>query len=154
MKRSRSLADYLLDTSAASALMRRDPRALKWVSSLPGTVSVHLPAVGHGEILYGLLRLPAGHRRDTLESDYLLLRSHLPPPLPISEDVAEAYAAVRSALDARGIRLPENDLWIAATALTNGLTLVTDDQHFRSVPRLETVTWYPPDPAGARGAPS
>lgn len=41
----------------------------------------------------------------------------------------------------RGIVIPENDLWIAATALSAGLTLVTNDNHFAAVPDLQTANW-------------
>ena len=41
----------------------------------------------------------------------------------------------------RGLRLGENDNWIAATALILGLRLVSRDASFQHVPRLR-VTAY------------
>ena len=38
-----------------------------------------------------------------------------------------------------GKQLGENDNWIAATALTLGLRLVTRDDAFRRVPRLRVI---------------
>ena len=37
--------------------------------------------------------------------------------------------------------IPESDVWIAATALQHGLTLVTRDAHFGEVEGLDTEAW-------------
>ena len=60
-------------------------------------------------------------------------------PLPIDEGVAEAWASLRLALREAGVRLRANDAWIAATALSLGLPLVTQDGDFDGVPGLAVV---------------
>ena len=55
--------------------------------------------------------------------------------------ISESYALTKAALEQMGIVLPENDLWIAATALVHGQTLVTDDGHFATVPGLRVENW-------------
>jgi tRNA(fMet)-specific endonuclease VapC len=37
--------------------------------------------------------------------------------------------------------IPENDIWIAASAVQYGLTLATRDRHFEEVERLQTEAW-------------
>ena len=47
--------------------------------------------------------------------------------------VAENYARVRQHLKEKGLPIPENDIWIAATADSNGMKLITQDRHFQNI---------------------
>jgi predicted nucleic acid-binding protein len=49
------------------------------------------------------------------------------------------YAAVKLARQQRGLSLDENDLWVAATALALGATLVSRDSDFESIDGLPIV---------------
>ena len=61
---------------------------------------------------------------------------------PIDETVAEQYAAVRAALEARGLSIGVNDTWIAAHGLVLGATVVTDNmREFSRVAGLLTENW-------------
>jgi predicted nucleic acid-binding protein len=53
--------------------------------------------------------------------------------MPIHEDAARAWALLRVHLAAGGRRVNVNDLWIAATALSRGLPVVTQDGDFDAV---------------------
>ncbi len=50
--------------------------------------------------------------------------------LPIDGEVAAEWARLRVHLAQAGRRVNVNDLWIAATALANGLPVVTQDDDF------------------------
>lgn len=54
---------------------------------------------------------------------------------------AQEYGAIRALLRAAGRPIPENDVWIAATARQHGLTLATRDAHFAHVPALQIEAW-------------
>jgi predicted nucleic acid-binding protein len=41
----------------------------------------------------------------------------------------------------KAIDRPENDLWIAATALRHNLTLITYDAHFDRIPHVTKERW-------------
>jgi predicted nucleic acid-binding protein len=41
----------------------------------------------------------------------------------------------------KGRPLPENDIWIAATAVHHGIVLVTRDHHFQEVEDLQIEDW-------------
>lgn len=56
------------------------------------------------------------------------------PALPIDRAIAARYGELRATTR----RLPSNDLWIAATALANDLTLVTGDEHQAALPLVRT----------------
>ena len=58
---------------------------------------------------------------------------------PIPEEAGDFYAAVKLARQQRGLTLDENDLWIAATALALGATLVTRDGDFGAIDGLRVV---------------
>ena len=44
---------------------------------------------------------------------------------PVPERAGDLYAAVKLARQQRGLTLDENDLWVAATTLALGATLVS-----------------------------
>lgn len=50
--------------------------------------------------------------------------------LPIDEEVAAAWAHLRVHLAEHGGRVNVNDLWIAATAVSRGLPVLTQDADF------------------------
>jgi tRNA(fMet)-specific endonuclease VapC len=58
------------------------------------------------------------------------------------EAAAHIYGKLRSELEARGEMIGDNDLWIAAHAITAQLVLVSNDQNeFRRVPGLKLQNW-------------
>lgn len=62
--------------------------------------------------------------------------------LPFSLEVAWEYGRAYRHLAANGQLIGGNDLWIAATALANGMPLVTRNlRHFRRIPNLEVVAY-------------
>jgi tRNA(fMet)-specific endonuclease VapC len=135
------LADWLLDTIAVSALMRQDAAVIAHLSRLSSADTVYLSVIAHAEIRFGIHRMPAGRRKRVVERAYELLLPQVGPLMEVTREVSETYARTKAALERRGTILPENDVWIAATALVNHLTLVTDDGHFAAVPGLSVENW-------------
>jgi predicted nucleic acid-binding protein len=60
-------------------------------------------------------------------------------PIPIDQAVAETWARLRVSLREFGLRMHVNDSWIAATAMTLGIPVVTQDDDFVHAPGLEVV---------------
>ena len=54
-------------------------------------------------------------------------------------EVAKMYGKIKSNLKAKGRPIPENDIWIAATALAADLELVTADSDFENISGLCVV---------------
>jgi tRNA(fMet)-specific endonuclease VapC len=61
--------------------------------------------------------------------------------LLIDLDVALRFGQLQHELQAKGKPIPVNDLWIAATAITNNLALITRDSHFQHVNGLQIINW-------------
>jgi tRNA(fMet)-specific endonuclease VapC len=54
---------------------------------------------------------------------------------------ADVYAQLKHDLKRRGFTMPDNDLWIAATAMQYDVTLVARDAHFDWITGLRVEQW-------------
>ncbi len=131
---------FLLDTNAFSDLMRENPRMDEHLSSLAADDSVVICTIVRGEILYGIARLPAGKRRLELAEKAANLFAVV-PAAAVPENAAEHYASIKVTRQRKGLALDENDLWIAATALAWGATLISRDSDFRGIDGLTVDDW-------------
>jgi predicted nucleic acid-binding protein len=61
--------------------------------------------------------------------------------LRVDERTAGEYAEIRGELKREGRPIPGNDVWIAALARQHGLPVLSRDEHFDFVPRVERVRW-------------
>ena len=138
------MPDRLLDTSTVSALVRAEPIAVSHLARAPGNDALFLSVVSNGEIRYGIGRLPQGKRRRIIERAYHALLPRFGPWLDVTVTISETYGRIKTVLTGGGVVLPENDLWIAATALVHDLVLVSKDRHFALVPGLTTENWSTP----------
>jgi tRNA(fMet)-specific endonuclease VapC len=128
----------LLDTNAVSDLMRDHPKVKARVAQHPDPVLTSV--IVAGEIRYGLSRLPQGKKRKDLEARAQSILAALGIE-PVTEPIANYYGNLRASLEGQGLNLDDNDLWIAATALTHGYLVVTRDQDFSRVPGLQVEDW-------------
>lgn len=60
-------------------------------------------------------------------------------PLAVDEAVSEVWALLISRLRAEGRRAPINDSWIAATAISHGVPIVTQDADYDAMPGIEVI---------------
>jgi predicted nucleic acid-binding protein len=60
--------------------------------------------------------------------------------LPIDDDIAVSYALIKSELEKTGKKLPENDVWIAATAHVYGLPVISFDKHFSYISQIQLIS--------------
>lgn len=130
---------YLLDTNALSQLIR-DPR---------GNVGMRLRQVGDSNVFTSIvvaceLRYGARKRNSALLSeriDRVLSSIHV---APLESGVDVCYAQIRQELESAGRSIGANDLLIAAHALEQSATLITDNvDEFRRVPGLQIDNWVP-----------
>jgi len=123
---------YLLDTNVAIAIVEREinfqdrPKAQGFLNT---TVL--------GELYFGVEK--SSRVEENLER-LQRLRSVF-SVLVCDDETARHYGIIRYALLRKGRPIPENDIWIAASARQHGLTLATRDGHFDDVDGLITETW-------------
>ncbi len=68
------------------------------------------------------------------------------PLLPVDMATARAHAQVWADMAAAGILIGPHDLWLAATCIAHGLTIVTANvREFTRVPGLAVEVWSRPD---------
>lgn len=60
-------------------------------------------------------------------------------PVVIDDSVAKAWATLRGRLRDAGRRMPVNDSWIAATAISLGVPVVTQDDDYDGAPGVEVI---------------
>ena len=125
--------DYLLETSTCSLLRAHVPRVVAHFASLSDEDDyVFTCTIVKGEILFGIERLPIGRRRQSLENQIVNLFAEL-PCLAVPEETANYYAEMKTQAEQQGTSLSDNDLWIAATAMTLNAILVTSDLDFQRI---------------------
>lgn len=129
---------YLLDTDTIIYLVHRrsDAVAARFARLRP--VEVAMSCITFGELRFGAEK--SGRRVESMAAlDRLVGRIAV---LPLDVPASEAYGRVRAALETGGRPMGNNDLWIAAHALSAGLTLVTNNEReFSRVAALKTENW-------------
>jgi tRNA(fMet)-specific endonuclease VapC len=131
---------YVLDTNVVSALMKGDAKVLARLKRVSrADVCVPQPVVA--EIEYGIQRLPRSKRKDALASRFELLKNEI-RRVAWSDEVSEAFGAVKAGLERKGERIEDFDAAVAAHALAEGCILVTANlKHLTRVPGLEVEDW-------------
>jgi tRNA(fMet)-specific endonuclease VapC len=120
------------------ALMREDEALSLWLLSLSENDIVMTCPIARGEILYGIGRFAQGRRRWELEAKASQIFFSLPSePIPASS--GDFYSHVKLEQQKRGLSFDENDLWMAASALAIGATLVSRDSDFGRVESLNVL---------------
>lgn len=122
-----------LDTSAYSYFKRGDAAAVESISSARW---IGVPAVVLGELRTGF-RLGSRRERNERELQDFLLQP-LVQTLVVDDEAASIYSEIVVQLRQKGSPLPLNDIWIAAVAAREGLTVVTYDLHFEMIHRVGT----------------
>ncbi len=126
---------YMLDTNAASALIRG--RAAPTLVALVAEGGMCLSVITEAEMRYGVARKPEATRLARTVAAFL----QDTPVIPWTSATAQTYAALRTSMESRGVSLSSMDMLIAAQALAEDCTLLTADQAFSQVPGLKVKDW-------------
>jgi tRNA(fMet)-specific endonuclease VapC len=66
-----------------------------------------------------------------------LSRDYVEMPV-IGKETGDYHSMLFKYLKEKGTPIPQNDIWIAASALEHGACLLTTDPHFKGIPTLRT----------------
>lgn len=123
----------LIDTNVIIKLLNSDTKTIDIFDSLD---DIYISVITVGELYYGANKSTRAKENIKIFHDFLSEY----PIIPIDEEVSLVYGKTKSEVAAKGINIPENDLWIASVALKNDLNLVTFDRHFEHINRLNIIS--------------
>jgi tRNA(fMet)-specific endonuclease VapC len=114
---------YLLDTTIAIAVLEGEVDLTRRRGK---PFEAFLSAIVLGELFFG-----AEKSRRVEENKARIRRLiSLCPVLLCDEETAQHYGIVKKQLQRKGRPIPENDIWIAASARQHGLILAARDGHY------------------------
>ena len=122
----------VIDTNVVIRMLNGDQSAVEMLGKIE---KVFVPIIVAGELFYGAYK---SARKDDNMALFTSVLSTF-EILPVDEPVAVSYASIKNDLIKKGIKIPENDIWIAATAHANGLFLATFDSHFENITNIKII---------------
>ncbi|MCU1430831.1 MAG: type toxin-antitoxin system VapC family toxin [Actinomycetia bacterium] len=118
-----------------SVFIARESGRMLDVNALPNELGVSIITIG--ELRAGVLAAADVETRDRRLATFSAAQAL--EPIPIDTPVADAWARLRILLRDAGQRMPVNDSWIAATALSLGAAIVTQDDDYAAVAGLTII---------------
>jgi tRNA(fMet)-specific endonuclease VapC len=129
---------FLIDTNTFIYIRQNRPPAVRSRFEKLKAGDAVISVVTYGELVYGVEKSLARSRSLSELEEFIALI----PILPLPAEAAVTYGAIRRALEAKGVMIGSNDLWIAAHAKTFDLTVVTNNEReFRRVSGLKIQNW-------------
>ena len=127
---------YMLDTDIASYLIRGDhPDVTEKFTELYENCAIS--SITAAELQYG-----AKKRNNRILTQKVQALCNLLPIIPWNDEAAKAYAKLRVELENAGTPIGNMDMLIAASAIAEDVTLVTNNvEHFSKVTSLKIVNW-------------
>lgn len=125
-----------MDSNIVVAAFAEEQGVVQKLERTP-TEQIFVPVVVLGEMYFGALK----SQRQEANLKRVEEFADASNVLSVNAGVARHYGEVRDGLRRIGRPIPENDIWIAATALQHGLVLVTRDAHFEHVEGLRVEQW-------------
>jgi tRNA(fMet)-specific endonuclease VapC len=130
------MTSYMLDTDISSYIIRRRPESFAERFEARAD-SLCVSVITAAELRFGAEKAGRANLIELVES--FLERLAI---LDWTADVTFHYATIRSAIERAGKPMGNMDLLIAAHAVSQRLTLVTNNmKHFSHVPKLNTEVW-------------
>lgn len=129
------ISKVVLDTNIVTPFFNQDPVIS---ARLHRVYQIYVPATVVGEIYFGAYnstRIASNilKIRNWLKGDVLVLRC--------DTKTGDYFGRISAELAKKAIKIPQNDIWIAAIALQYQLPLVTRDKHFNKITDLEVLKW-------------
>ena len=128
---------YLLDTNIVIYVLKRRPKEVLEVFNINAS-RMAISSITVSELLYGAEKSQNIDRNLEAIEEFI---SHL-DVLPYDAKASQHYGQIKAALEKKGEIIGENDIHIAAHAISQGLILVTNNlREFKRVPNLAFENW-------------
>ncbi len=125
---------FLLDTNITIAFLSGEYAVVNQVDDAD---AYFVSSTIAGEMFYGA-SYSANVDGNIQRIDSFLADTEL---LSCDEATSRLFGEIKASLRGKGRPIPDNDIWIAASAKQHSLTLVTRDAHFEEVDGLTLVRW-------------
>ena len=128
---------YLIDTDIIIFALRGDKTVLvKFEENKNIPISISM--ITYAELVFGA-------KRSQNERTNMLKVNRIREIYPVEElniGIMELFADIKANMYSKAMRIEDMDLFIAATAIYNDLTLVTNKtKHFKNIPLLKLENW-------------
>jgi len=125
---------FLLDTNITIAFLSGEHAIVNQVDEVD---AYFVSSIIVGEMFYG-----ASYSAN-VDENIQRIESFLEDAELVScdEGTSRRYGEIKASLRRKGRPIPDNDIWIAASAKQHSLTLVTRDAHFEEVDGLTLTRW-------------
>jgi tRNA(fMet)-specific endonuclease VapC len=128
---------YLLDTNIVIYVLKRRPiEVLKIFNTNASRMAIS--SITLSELIYGAEKSPNADKNLEAIEEFI---SHL-DVLPYDAKASQHYGQIKATLERKGEIIGENDIHIAAHAISQGLILVTNNlREFKRVANLALENW-------------
>ena len=128
---------YLLDTNIVIYVLKRRPKAVLEIFNRNAS-RMAISSITLSELIYEAEKSSNVDKNLEAIEEFV---SHL-DVLPYDAKASQHYGQIKAALEKRGEIIGENDIHIAAHAISQGLILVTNNlREFIRVPNLARENW-------------
>ena len=128
---------YLIDTDIIIFALRGDKTVLAKFEENKN-IPISISMITYAELVFGA-------KRSQNERTNMLKVNRIREIYPVEElniGIMELFADIKANMYSKAIRIEDMDLFIAATAIYNDLTLVTNKtKHFKNIPLLKLENW-------------
>lgn len=129
----------MLDTNICIALIKQKPANVVKKFNDFNVGEICISTVTLAELRYGVAKSQYQEKNQAALDDFIL-------PLEIAEfdeSAANYYGVLRASLERKGTLIGAMDLMIGAHALSQNLTIVTNNvREFNRIPKLVVVDWF------------
>ena len=128
---------YLIDTDIIILALRGDKTVLAKFEENKN-IPISISMITYAELVFGA-------KRSQNERTNMLKVNRIREIYPVEElniGIMELFADIKAKMYSKAMRIEDLDLFIAATAIYNDLTLVTNNtKHFKNIPLLKLENW-------------
>lgn len=129
---------YMLDTNICIYIIKKQPESVIKKLSLQNSEDICISAITLSELMYGVEKsLYPAKNKQALLSFLSTIKV-----LDFDNKASFSYGKIRAELEKQGMPIGSSDYFIAAHALSEGMTLVTNNtKEFKRVPDLKLENW-------------
>jgi tRNA(fMet)-specific endonuclease VapC len=98
---------------------------------------IFIPSIVIGELTYGFMK-GSRQRFNEIKLQEIIKKLQV-EIIDVNQNVSRKYALIYLSLAKKGIKIPINDVWIAACCMEVGGSLLTRDRHFQHVDQIEVM---------------